>query len=97
MKPAISNWPSAPPTIFATEPEKLEELVDLLEYTPGVGRNIIACELSEDAFIRAIDEALKICRNRKERGIEINSGLVPTNQNMSPSWLFQLMLKELPE
>lgn len=94
---SLSDWPSAPPSIFIKDPDALPEFVDKLSYTPGIGRNILACKLEEEDFNRVLQRAVEICTKRRELGIGAKDELVPINQNMSPSWLFQLMLKELPE
>lgn len=94
---AISDWPSAPPAIFVKTTEEFERFEHLLSYTPGIGRNIICCKLEESDFATALEKAIGICQMRKKLNLPPNQDLVSINQNMSPGWLFKLMLKELPE
>ena len=94
---AVSDWPSAPPTIFTQEADSIAAFEERLAYTPGIGRNIMACALEEKAFEKALERALDICEKRQQLGIGTNVGLISINQNMSPGWLLQLMLKDLPE
>lgn len=94
---AISDWPSAPPAIFTREAEELEQFDERLSYTPGIGRNIISCALEEIPFDEAINRALEVCRKRKELKLAPEQSIISINQNMSPGWLFKLMLKDLPE
>lgn len=94
---AISNWPSAPPTVFLVQASDLAELHDRMRYTPGVGRNIIVCEFEESAFLEGIESALDICNKRKELGIRSSDKQAAINSNVSPSWLLQLLLRDIPE
>ncbi|MEM9161419.1 MAG: SpoIIE family protein phosphatase [Verrucomicrobiota bacterium] len=94
---AISDWPSAPPAIFATDPQTNPQFSELLEFSPGIGRNIFACRLQRDDFLQTLESALRICRRREELEIDFRRNAPPINRNMSPGWLFQLLLKDLPE
>lgn len=94
---AISNWPSAPPTIFMAKSADLEMLSERMQYSPGVGRNIIVSNFDQNAFLASLDQALNICSKRKELGISSHDKQAAINQNVSPSWLLQLLLKDLPE
>lgn len=94
---AISDWPSAPPTIFTQEPKEAEAFNEQLAYAPGVGRNILSCKLEEAAFEQTLGKALTICEKRKQLQLDSDQLLISINQNMSPGWLFKLMLKALPE
>ncbi|MBK1876455.1 SpoIIE family protein phosphatase [Pelagicoccus mobilis] len=94
---AISDWPSAPPTIFTLESSNATSFADRLSFEPGIGRNIFSCELEEGDFARALNEALNICEKRKQLNLQSDQQLVSINPNMSPGWLFKLMLKDLPE
>lgn len=94
---AISDWPSAPPSIFVKDPSEIKAFEEQLDYAPGIGRNILSCAIEQAAFGDTLRKALKICQKRQQLELGSQQDLVSINQNMSPSWLFRLMLKDLPE
>ncbi|MBD5780016.1 SpoIIE family protein phosphatase [Pelagicoccus sp. NFK12] len=94
---AISNWPSAPPTVFLSTREALDSLEERMQYSPGVGKNIAVCEFEESAFLIQLDHAIETGRMRQKLGIASHDKHAAINSNVSPSWLLQLLLKYLPE
>ncbi|MBC2606491.1 SpoIIE family protein phosphatase [Pelagicoccus albus] len=93
----ISEWNSAPISIFLIESLEYETLDHQLQYAPGVGKNILSCRLDKDSFAQALSTALHAIKQRSQISLDLSRNNVLFNQNLSSRWLLNRLLRELPE
>ncbi len=94
---SISDWNSPPAALFILPESGYASAVEHLHHHPRVGRSIFFCKDTPVAIQNGLGDVLRFFNKRKSLDLDNSVSGNYTSNNVSPRWLFQLMMEKLDE